>query len=466
MNLSITAPAFYLLIAVTTVLLRIVPPAARKGVLLAASAIFYLASDLASGLLGLLIVGVNLLLFRALVLAEEERFKDRIYHASIAFNLTAFVTLKLTFESFAGTANGPWPMAGIPLAYPLGLSFVILMLHAALSDAYSGRLGTPGRPGTFVLYSLFFPYVASGPVERLGHMRSQFEALRKPTLEDLRIGISLIALGLVKKLVVANRLGPYVTNVFGGDPSYSATTLALAIALNVAHMYADFSGYTDIARGSARCFGIEIGTNFNRPFVSRSVTEYWRRWHISFSSWLRDYLYMPLAFALSRKTTAAPSIAIFLTFLAAGFWHRAAWTFVIFGLLHGLVLALELRYGKPIRKDGGVLRRKLQILAARGYTLTFIGFALILFTAKSVSEAGHIVSRMVLSPVVPWPRELFGYLGPFMFVLMVGSVVLWHLLDRWREALSPKGTPWFLLVCAAAVVFLGTDGPGFIYVQF
>lgn len=466
MNLSITSPVFYLLVVVSAVLLRIVPPASRKAVLLAVSAIFYLAADLASGLLGLLIVGVNLVLFRALVFAQEERVKDRIYYASIAFNLTAFVTLKLTFESFAGTASVPWSFAGISLAYPLGLSFVILMLHAALSDAYSGRLGTAGRPGTFVLYSLFFPYVTSGPVERLGHMQTQFEALRKPTLEDLRAGSALIALGLVKKLVVANRLGPYVTNVFGGGAPYSATTLAFAIALNVAHMYADFSGYTDIARGAARCLGIEVGENFNRPFVSRSVTEYWRRWHISFSSWLRDYLYMPMAFALSRKTSAAPSIAIFLTFLAAGFWHRAAWTFVIFGLVHGLVLALEQRFGKAIPKDGEVWRRRFQILAARGYTVTFIGLALILFTAKSVGEAGRILSRLSTSPVIPWPRELLGYLGPFMFALMVGSVILWRLLDRWQDSLSSKGTPLFLLVCAAAVVFLGTDGPGFIYVQF
>ena len=465
MNLSITSPAFYLLVVVSAVLLRIVPPASRKGVLLTVSAIFYLAADLASGLLGILIVGVNLVLFRALVSAQEERAKDRIYYASIAFNLTAFVTLKLTFESF-GAASAPWSVAGVSLAYPLGLSFVILMLHAALSDAYSGRLGTAGRPGTFVLYSLFFPYVTSGPVERLGHMQTQFEALRKPTLEDLRAGSALIALGLVKKLVVANRLGPYVTNVFGGGAPYSATTLAFAIALNVAHMYADFSGYTDIARGAARCLGIEVGENFNRPFVSRSVTEYWRRWHISFSSWLRDYLYMPMAFALSRKTSAAPSIAIFLTFLAAGFWHRAAWTFVIFGLVHGLVLALEQRFGKAIPKDGEVWRRRFQILAARGYTVTFIGLALILFTAKSLGEAGRILSRLATNPVIPWPRELFGYLGPFMFALMVGSVILWRLLDRWQDSHSSKGTPFFLLVCAAAVVFLGTDGPGFIYVQF
>ena len=126
-------------------------------------------------------------------------------------------------------------------------------------------------------------------IERLGHMEGQFETLGKPTLEDLRAGSILIALGLVKKLVVANRLQPYIAKVFDAGLPYSATTVAIAIALNVVYLYSDFSGYTDIARGAARCLGIEVGENFNRPFVSRSVTEYWRRWHISFSSWLRAW---------------------------------------------------------------------------------------------------------------------------------------------------------------------------------
>lgn len=466
MFLLIVSPGFYLLVALSAVLLRIAPASARKGILLAASLVFYLSFDLASGALGLLIVGVNLFLFRALLLEPSEPAKDRIYYASIAFNLAAFVTLKLAFESFAGADGTAWSVAGVPLAYPLGLSFMIPMMHAAISDVYSGRIGSGGRPGTFVLYSLYFPYVTSGPIERLGNMEGQFEALRKPTLEDLRAGSVLIALGLVKKLVVANRLQPYVAKVFAaGDPN-SGTTVAIAIALNVMYLYADFSGYTDIARGAARCMGIEVGENFNRPFSSRSVTEYWRRWHISFSTWLRDYIYMPLAFTLSRRTAAAPSIAVFLTFLAAGFWHRAMWTFVIFGLLHGLALALEQQFGRSISQNGNVWSRRLQLLAARAYTLSFIALALVLFSAESVQAAGAIVSRLATSPLVPWPREFFGYLGPFMFVLMAGSVILWRLLERWRAALSSSATPAFLLLCAAAVVFLGTDGPGFIYVQF
>ncbi len=463
--MSIVSPGFYALLALVVLLLAICPVRSRKAILLAASLIFYLAPDLGSGLLGLSIVGVNLLLFRALLRETSEQTKDRIYHASIAINLSLFVGLKLFFESYLGHSDAVWPVVGGALAYPLGLSFILPMLHAALSDVYSGRIGSAGRPGTFVLNALYFPYVTSGPIERLGQIEPQFEKPPKPTLEDVRAGIVLIALGLVKKLVVANRLEPYVTKVFSDGLSYSATTVAIGIALNVAYLYSDFSGYTDIARGAARCMGIEIRENFNRPFASRSVTEYWRRWHISFSSWLRDYIYMPLAFSLSRKTTAAPSIAVFLTFFAAGFWHRAMWTFVVFGILHGLALALEQRYGRPIERERVWLGR-VQEVAARGYTLAFVAGALVLFSASSVAAAGRIFTRLATSPLVPWPRELFGYLGPFMFVLMVGALILWRLLERWRSALTLPQTPLFLLVCAAATVFFGTDGPGFIYVRF
>lgn len=464
--MSIVSPFFFALLTVTVLLIVIVPPVARKGVLLASSLVFYLSSDVMSAAVGLGIVAANFLFLRALLGSADERLKEQLYFGSIVFNLTLFVGLKLAFEPSAGIGSAPWSLLGIELAYPLGLSFILLMLHAALTDAYSERHSPRARPATYLLYATFFPYVTSGPVERLDHMESQFEGLRRPTSEDLRAGLALIALGLVKKTVVANRLGPYVDGIFAGELEFSATTMAVAIALNAVHLYADFSGYTDIARGAARCLGIDIRMNFDRPFVSRSATEFWRRWHISFSTWLRDYLYMPLAYTLRRMSPAAPSIAIFLTFLVAGFWHRATWNFMLFGLLHGLVLALEMHFGKPIRDDSPVWRRLLLITAARSYTMGFIAFSLVLFSAVSIPHAGTIVARLVSDPLLPWPRELFGYLGPFMFLLMIGSLGVWQVIERWHERLSVRATLAFLFVCAVLVLFLGSTGPGFIYEQF
>ena len=464
--MSIVSPLFYLLLLLTVLLLAAVPSAWRRAVLLAASLVFYLSANLVSAFAGLAIVGINFLFLRSLLRESSERAKDRVYQTSITFNLTVFVVLKLVFEPSAGGAAAPWTMFGLPLAYPLGLSFILLMLHAALTDAYVERHAPRGRADTFLLYGTFFPYVTSGPVERLVRMEDQFDGLRKPTLEDLRAGLALIALGLVKKTVVANRLDPYVTAVFGGELHYSAPTVALGIALNTVRLYADFSGYTDIARGAARCMGIEVAINFDKPFVSRSVTEFWRRWHITFSSWLRDYLYMPLAFSLNRITRAAPSVAIFLTFLVAGFWHRATWTFMLFGLVHGLALALETRFGKPIKATGGAWRQRALVAAARGYTMVFVAGSLVLFSASSIPHAGTIVARLVTSPVLPWPREVFGYLGPFMFLLMAGAIAAWFVLERWHERLRARTTAAFLLVCGALVLFLGSTGPGFIYEQF
>jgi D-alanyl-lipoteichoic acid acyltransferase DltB (MBOAT superfamily) len=333
-------------------------------------------------------------------------------------------------------------------------------------DAYVRRYVPAARPGTFILYGTFFPYLTAGPVERLNHMEAQLDRPAGPTVDDLRAGAALIALGLVKKLVVANRLQPYIDAVFSGEQTHSAPTVAFAVALNAVHLYADFSGYTDIARGAARCLGIDVRINFDRPFSSRSVTEFWRRWHISFSSWLRDYLYMPLAYSLGRVSPAGPVAAILITFLACGFWHRAAWTFVLFGALHGVALAAELRFGRAIARAAARWPEHLVALASRGYTLVFVALTIVLIPAVSVAEAGAIVSRIVSSPVLPVPREAFGYLGPFLFLLMLAAIALWQALERWQERLSLRTLPWFLLTAALAVLFLGSTGPGFVYEQF
>ena len=462
--MSAVSLPFFALLAATVALIATVPGAWRRWVLLIASALFYFGVDPVSAGLGLAVVAVNFAFLRALLAESVELRRDRLYFASIGFNVAAFVVLKLTLE--AASEATAWRIAGWPLGYPLGFSFMILMLHAALSDAYT-ELHTPrGRPGTFALYALFFPYLTSGPVERLGQMEERLDRPRRPALEDLRAGIALIALGLVKKLVVANRIGPYVDAVFAAPQPQSATTLVLAIALNAAHVYCDFSGYTDIARGAARCLGIEVRINFARPFVARSVTEFWRRWHISFSTWLRDYLYMPLAYALRRATPAAPFLAIVPTFLVAGFWHRATWTFCLFGLAHGVAMALEMRFGRPLGRFAPGPRRAAATLAARLYTLVFLGLSIVLFSASSIGEAGAIVVRLAADPLLPWPRELFGYLGPFLFLLMAGAILAWQVLERWHERLTPACTPAFVAVAALLVLFLGLEGPGFIYEQF
>lgn len=460
--MSVVSPWFYALLVATVALIATAPVAARRTVMLTAGLFYYISGDPASAALGLAVIAVNYGFLRALIGERRETQRDRIYFTSIGFNAASFVTLKLALEQ-AGSA---WIVFGVSFDYPIGFSFMILMLHAALSDAYTEQHAPRARLGTFVLFATFFPYLTSGPVERLRDMEPQLDQLQRPMGEDLRAGTALIALGLVKKLVVANRMGPFIEAVFAAAQPQSATTLAVAIALNVAYVYCDFSGYTDIARGAARCLGIEVRINFDRPFASRSVTEFWRHWHISFSTWIRDYLFMPLAYSLRRVTSAAPMLAIVLTFLVVGFWHRAAWTFCLFGLLHGIALALELRFGRPLDRITPGLRRLSGTVAARSYTLAFLGLTIVLFSASDVAQAARIIARLASDALLPWPRELFGYLGPFLFLLMGAAIVLWQVMERWHERLSARATPAFLVTAALLVLFLGSEGPGFIYEQF
>jgi len=378
-----------------------------------------------------------------------------------------FCGLKLSFEPAPNVAATSLSVLGLSVGYPLGLSFIILMLHSAVTDAYSGKHVPDGKFSTFLLFGTFFPYVSAGPVERLGRMDGPLDLPVRPTLNDLREGVALIALGLVKKIVTANRLKPYVDSVFSGDLPNSSPTVVFAIILNAAYVYCDFSGYTDIARGAARCLGIEVQINFDRPFGARSVTEFWRRWHISFSTWLRDYLYMPIAFTLRRFRTTGTSLSLLITFALCGFWHRAAWTFLLFGLLHGGAMVAELRFvsGRAIERSRSA--KRWRGIAAHLSTLIFLAATIVLFSARDLLQARQIFQRALTGPFLPSSTEVAAYKGAVMFGIMLLSIVAWRAFDTWRRRLSPRQTPFFLLLAGWAILFLGqVDGGGFVYAQF
>ena len=464
--MSVISLQFFALLALTVTVLAIVPAATRKYVLLAASGFFYVGASISSAAIVVAIIVVNYLILGAILNARRERSKDRLYRASIVLNLAAFCGLKLAFEPAPNVTATAWSLFGVPIGYPLGFSFLILMVHSAITDAYSEKYLPRRSFSTFALFATFFPYVTAGPVERLDAMEGRLAAPKAPTLDDVGAGIALIALGLLKKLVAANRMKTYVDVVFTGDLPNSAPTMALAIALNAAYIYCDFSGYTDIARGAARCLGIDIRINFNKPFASRSVTEFWRRWHISFSTWLRDYLYMPLAYSLRRRGANGAILALLITFIICGFWHRAAWTFLIFGLLHGLAMAIEMKFSQAPSPAASRIGPKGLMAAAHVYTLVFLALTIVLFSAKDLAQAGAIY-RGLSSTMRPGPTELLGYRGPVMFLLMFLAIAFWQVFERWQQRLRPSGLPWFLLLAGLVIAFFAqTDGGGFIYAQF
>ena len=464
--MSTTSLLYFAFLAVVLFAAWLTPSRYLRETLIVFSAIFYIWAGVTSAGMLFSIVAMNYMFVRAMASDRREAVRDRLYWLAIAINLAIFVALKLTLEPSPGAPTRALHLAGIAITYPLGLSFVLLMMHSAVSDAYTGAHRSNARLGTFFLFGTFFPYVTAGPVERLKRMEPQFVRHARPTRFDLIEGATLIALGLVKKFAVANRLKPYIDNVFAGDVAYPSAAIALAMILNAAYIYCDFSSYTDIARGSARCLGIELSINFDRPFTSRSVTEFWRRWHMSFSTWLRDYIYMPLAFSMRRLGPSSTVISLLVTFLICGFWHRAAWTFVLFGLLHGAVMAVELlasRRGRVGVDGTSVIGRLLQ----HGYTLVFLVATIVLFSARDLSEALRLFHDLFTHVKVPSAGAMFANRGPIMFLLMGVAFVLWHLFEAWTRKLNGRGNAFFFFAAAVVLLFLGNSGEAeFIYAQF
>jgi alginate O-acetyltransferase complex protein AlgI len=463
----VTSVQFFILLAATIALVAMVPVGVRKWVLLAASLVFYTASGIASALFMGALIGVNFLFLRGIVGSAPERVRDRLYTASMIFNAAVFLCMKLGFEPAPGVQPVSLHFGGLSLGYPLGLSFIILMLHGAITDAHSGKYVPKIGFSTYLLFNSFFPYASAGPIERLDRMAERLEKPPRPSAENLREGLSLIALGLIKKIVVANRVKVYVDSVFAGDLPNSSVTMVIAIILNVVYIYSDFSGYTDIARGAGRCLGFDLLRNFDRPFAARSVTEFWRRWHMSFSSWLRDYLYMPIAFMWRRSGPLGQSSALLLTFLLVGFWHRATWPFLLFGALHGVALVAETRYDMVVSAPNGSLSRRLWDVAGRLYFYAFVCATVVLFSASSIYHAETIFARMFTSKEAISLADLMAYKGPVLFAFLLAGIGIWQIMERWQRGLSQRALPLFLAIATFALIFFGQpDGGSFIYVQF
>lgn len=282
------------------------------------------------------------------------------------------------------------------LLLPVGISFYSLQAIGYLIDVYRGKIEPEMHLGLFALYMAFFPRLVSGPIERAEQLIPQFR--QPPTLDGSRLfsALRLVLWGMFKKVVVADRLAVYVNEVYGQPGDHTGWTIVIATFFSAAHIYADFSGYSDMAVGVARLFDIEVIQNFRQPYLASSVSDFWRRWHVSFSSWLRDYVYIPLGG--NRVSPWRRSLNVLLVFLVSGLWHGAAWTFVLWGLLHGVYLVLE-RWGKgaadwvfkALRLEQTSLRRTVGILT----TLLLVSFAWILFYSRSVPDAALMIQNLV-----------------------------------------------------------------------
>jgi D-alanyl-lipoteichoic acid acyltransferase DltB (MBOAT superfamily) len=284
------------------------------------------------------------------------------------------------------------PLLGIIL--PIGLSFHTFQAMSYTIEVYRGNQKAERHFGIYALYVMFYPQLVAGPIERPQNVLHQFHEKHDFSFDNLKDGMKQMLWGLFKKIVIADRLAVVVNNIYDNPHSHSGTALVLASVFFAFQIYCDFSGYSDIALGAAKVMGFKLMTNFDRPFASRSVTEFWRRWHISLSTWFNDYLFNPLVLALRNWGKAAIVAGLLVTFFISGFWHGAGWKFIIYGLLNGLALVYEYFTKKKRKKIFNKLPQGLNNGLSKFFTVGFIMFTWIFFRAESVHDALYIVSHL------------------------------------------------------------------------
>jgi len=342
---------------ITVILYYLLPFRWRWALLLAASYFFYLLWRVEFVLI--LMSATFVSYFAALQMGKIPKKKGRFKYlvCSIVINLGMLVFFKyLGFftelvNQIAGITGRSNVIPYYSILLPIGISFYTFQTLGYALDVYRGVIKPEKNIGIYALFVSFFPLVLAGPIERGRRLLPQFHVNHTFDPEQITSGLRLILWGMFKKIVIADRLSIFVQPVFNEPGYFHGIEIGLVAILKIMQVYADFSGYTDIAIGSARLLGFKLSPNFNRPFSAQSITAFWSRWHISLTSWLRDYVYFSLPFKYhGRIVNWRINLNLFITFLLVGFWHGPYWNFIIFGILHGSYMVLA-NISRPVMSN-------------------------------------------------------------------------------------------------------------------
>ena len=363
----------------------ILPHRFRWTLLLAASWLFYFWWNPWTGFLLVGTTFVSWMCAKGIARTETAAVKRAWLALALAASLGCLGVFKYAgfFASVAGLE------LALRIILPVGISFYTFQTLSYVIDVYRGAVKTEEHFGYYALFVSFFPQLVAGPIERPENLLPQLRAERRFSTEYFAAGGWLLLEGYFKKIVIADGLAPFVDRVYGAPGEALGPEIVLATVLFGVQIYCDFSGYSDIARGAAKLLGIDLMENFRRPYGAKTVREFWRRWHISLTSWFTDYVYIPLGG--SRKGLSRQMLNIMIVFLLSGLWHGAGWTFVLWGLIHGLY------------QMGSVLLERREKSAAKGNrarsvlchvrTFALVSLPWIFFRAASVEDAVVLLSR-------------------------------------------------------------------------
>lgn len=465
--MSFDSGSYLLFFPAVLVLHRLCPRRGRWAVLLAASLCFYASWNIP--LTGLLLAQAGAAWLAGLALGrwESPALRRLVLWLALALCLGLlgyFKYFNFLAGSVAALLGGAWEAWDIIL--PVGCSFYTFQAASYVIDVYRGRLEPERHPGYFTLYIAFFPQLVAGPIERANDLLPQLKAARQADSRDTEAGLRLLLSGFFRKVVIADFCGTFVTAVYAAsDPDGSA--VFAATLLFAVQICCDFAGYSEIAAGSARLLGVKLMRNFDRPYLSGSFREFWRRWHISLGRWFADYVYIPLGG--SQKGLPRQLLAALAVFTLSGLWHGAQWHFVVWGLLHGALFAAELLLNRtgigPARSRGGRM-------VSTAFTSAAVSLCWIFFRAESLGHAGLLLGRLFS----PWnPPAGLACLGltPMDGVRLALILALLPGLERlgWGgkgERPAPMTCVYlFLAIAAAWLIRLNSGGAGmFIYFQF
>lgn len=417
-----------------------------------------------AGFLALLFAAVQL----AIRLPEEPRRKFFLWFSVIVnlgilgfFKYFNFFTAN--FEQLLNSVGFEADFFTVNVLLPVGISFYTFQTMSYSIDIYRGKMEPTSNFIRFAAYVSFFPQLVAGPIERASNLLPMFDRKRNVSWDDLSSGLMLFLWGFYKKTVVADNLAPIADRVFANPSADPAEIMAGVLAFTF-QIYGDFSGYTDMARGVARMLGFDLMLNFNMPYFSRTPSEFWERWHISLSSWLRDYLYIPLGG--NRSGAIMTYRNLMLTMLIGGLWHGAAWTFVLWGFLHGLILIIarlaRLEAVLANHSVGTVQGFAIHSLAAT-VMFVLVVIAWVPFRATGMTETVYIVQNFFANVPTGLGDVVF-FAGPLIVLELItrlrGEMTPWSNMNNWLRFTL------VLFLLYSALLLRASESPAFIYFDF
>lgn len=416
---------------------------------------------------------VNYILGNMIYKANDQKNKKYILITALIFNLGLlgfFKYYNFFAESFSALLSGLGFKVNdvtLNIILPVGISFYTFQALSYIIDIYRDKVKPVTNPISFFTFKALFPQLVAGPIERASNLLLQIDVARKFNRQWFNAGIFQIAVGFFRKIVIADSLAAYVDTVYGNPDFYDSNTLILATVFYAFQIYYDFSGYSDIAIGTAKMLGFRFEQNFNLPYFSKSLTEFWRKWHMSLSFWLRDYLYISLGG--NRKGIAITYRNLMITMLLGGLWHGSSWNFVIWGGIHGLVLSVE---KFVMSKHLKIFENR--IVSAFGYitTFTIVCFAWIFFRSQTFDSTKIILSKIFnYSFKVPYIGDINVFINSF-FVLILGILMDLYLrkkdtpLEELAENWSVGKTAILTSVILIMICLFFSHSNNFIYFQF